>query len=127
MPTSVARMLEEARARVEELDRERFAAELAAGDALLVDLRDETELRRDGTIPGAHHVSRGLLEFFADPACEWRKEFFDPERRTIVFCAHGFRSLLAGATLLDLGFRNVAHLAGGYDEWKAAGGATVEV
>lgn len=111
----------DARARIEGLSNEQLEQERGTGDALLVDVRDVRERWREGSIPGARSVPRGMLEFWADPAADYYKDFMDPQRRTIVFCAAGQRSALAADTLERLGYKDVAHLAGGFDAWKADG------
>jgi rhodanese-related sulfurtransferase len=106
---------------VENLSPATVGAELEAGNALLVDLREPDELRQHGTIPGAVHAPRGMLEFYADPTGPYHRPEFDPTRRTILFCASGGRSALAAETLQGLGYTRVAHLDGGLRGWQAAG------
>jgi rhodanese-related sulfurtransferase len=111
----------EARTRIEGLTNEQVEHERSSGEPLLLDIRDVRERWREGSIPGATSVPRGMLEFWADPDAEYYKDFMDPQRRTIVFCAAGQRSALATDTLLRLGYANAAHLEAGFDAWKAAG------
>lgn len=126
--TTVRNMVEAAKSRIENLTKEQVEAECLEGQALLIDIRDVRELWRDGTIPGARHVPRGMLEFWADPESEYYKKFMVRSARLIVFCAGGQRSALAADALMGLGYSNVAHLEIGFDEWKRLGGdaATVE-
>ena len=119
--------VEEAKARVQNLSREEFEAEVASGRALVVDVRDVRERWREGTVPGARSVPRGMLEFWADPESPYYKPYFDPGRRTVLYCAGGMRSALAADALRELGFTDVAHLEMGFDGWKAAGGAVEPV
>jgi rhodanese-related sulfurtransferase len=126
-PMSVKDMVADARTRIQGLSKEEMQRELAAGDALIIDIRDVRERWREGTIPGAKNVSRGMLEFWADPQSEYYKPFMNPERRTILYCAGGQRSSLAADVLQKMGYKNVAHLEMGYDAWKAEGGAWEEV
>jgi rhodanese-related sulfurtransferase len=97
-----------------------------AGDVTFVDLRDPRELEREGMIPGAFHATRGMLEFWVDPASPYHKPIFAEDRRFVLYCASGWRSALAAKTLLDMGMTNVAHLEGGFSAWKLAGGPVVE-
>jgi rhodanese-related sulfurtransferase len=90
-------------------------------ELLLLDLREVQELVDKGTIPGAQHVPRGMLEFWADPASPYGRDFFGENKRTIVFCAGGGRSVYAVKALEDMGYTNVAHLATGFGGWLAAG------
>ena len=112
-------MIAAARARIENLSAEQVAASLAG--ALVVDLREAEELGKEGAIPGAVHVPRGLLEFAADPTSPAHRAGFDPNGRVILYCASGGRSALAAATLKDLGYERVAHLDGGFKAWKDQG------
>lgn len=123
----ILRRVEEAKQRVQNLSKEEFEAELARGEALIVDVRDVRERWREGTIPGARSAPRGMLEFWADPESPYYKPFFDPSRRTILYCAGGMRSALAADALREIGFRDVAHLEIGFDGWKQAGGAVEPV
>lgn len=104
---------------VEELEREIAAG----GDLLLVDIREIQEVVDRGTIPGAKHVPRGMLEFWADPASTYARDYFGEHRRTVLFCAGGLRSVYATKALRDMGFTDVASLDGGFGAWTAAGGA----
>ncbi len=113
-------MLAEANAVIESVSVQDLAYHLEDGEALLVDVRDGTERQRDGGIPGSVHVSRGLLEFQADPDSPLYNQELRPERRTILYCGTGGRSALAAKTLHDMGYTDVASLAGGYAAWRLA-------
>lgn len=90
----------------------------------LVDIRDIRELA-EGTVVGAFHAPRGMLEFWVDPASPYHKPLFaDASKEFILFCGAGWRSALATKTLQDMGMRNVAHIDGGYAEWVKQGGPT---
>ena len=95
--------------------------EMANQDLLLLDIREIQELIDLGSIPGATHCPRGMLEFWASPASPYYRDYFQEARRTIVYCAAGGRSLLATMTLKDMGFSNVAHLEPGFTGWQQAG------
>ena len=71
-------------------------------------------------------VPRGILEFQADPASPAHNPALAPDARVIMVCRSGTRAVLAGATLLDLGFTDVVALAGGMTAWKKAGLPTTE-
>ena len=95
-----------------------------AGDSnvMLVDIRDPRELERDGKVPGAKSVTRGMLEFWIDPASPYHKPFFAEDKKFVFFCAGGLRSALAAKAAQDMGLKPVAHVIGGYGAWKEAGG-----
>jgi rhodanese-related sulfurtransferase len=94
----------------------------AAGGATFVDIRDIRELERDGRVPGASHCPRGMLEFWVDPKSKYFKPMFGDDRKFVFFCAGGARSALATQTVQRMGLKPVAHIAGGFGAWKAAGG-----
>lgn len=99
------------------------------GDARIqvVDIRDVRELA-DGTVVGAFHAPRGMLEFWVDPASPYYKPIFGDEgKEYILFCGAGWRSALTAKALQDMGMTNVAHIDGGYAEWVKQGGPTESV
>jgi rhodanese-related sulfurtransferase len=89
----------------------------------MVDIRDPRELEREGRIPGAFHATRGMLEFWIDPASPYHKPIFAEKKRFIFFCAMGWRSSLAAQTAQEMGIENAADLIGGFNAWREAGGA----
>lgn len=121
MSTTVQSLVHDARSRTRALSPAQVEAHLLGGDAVLIDLREPEELDDHGLIAGAFHVPRGLLEFWADPDSPTHRPMLDPERTTILYCSAGGRSALAAAALLDLGYRDVAHLDGGLEAWRQAG------
>ncbi|GJM14521.1 MAG: rhodanese [Pseudohongiella sp.] len=107
---------------IENLDVEALKADLESDqEVLLIDIREVQETVLLGGIPGAIHVPRGMLEFWADPASPYARDYFGEDKRTVVFCAGGGRSVYAVKALEEMGFSNVAHLAGGFTAWKEAG------
>jgi rhodanese-related sulfurtransferase len=120
MAKTAADLVAEAKQRIQNLTVDQTAEELERGDVLLVDLREPDERQVHGTIPGAVHAPRGMLEFWADPTCSYHRAEFDPNRRVILYCGGGGRSALAADTLQHMGYANVAHLDGGFSAWKAA-------
>lgn len=118
--TSVKRMLEAANAAVPRISMDEARALIAEG-ALLLDVRDAPEIEKSGKISGATHVSRGMLEFRADPESPYHDKKFDPAKPVILYCASGGRSALSGKTLKDLGYRTVYNL-GAFKDWAENGG-----
>lgn len=117
-------LVDEAMAQVKTYSVEEARAKLGDPKVQLVDIRDVRELSA-GTVVGAHHAPRGMLEFWVDPASPYHKPLFaDEGKEFILFCAAGWRSALAAKTLQDMGMRNVAHIAGGYAEWVKQGAPT---
>jgi rhodanese-related sulfurtransferase len=75
-----------------------------------------------GKVAGAVHVSRGMLEFRADPESPYHDKNFAKDKSVVVYCASGGRSALAGKMLKDLGYEKVYNL-GGFKDWAESGGA----
>ncbi len=86
---------------------------------ILVDLRDIREVKREGKIPGALHVPRGMLEFWIDPDSPYYRSEFDSANAVILYCNKGWRSALAAQSLQQMGVSAVSHLAGGLERWQA--------
>ena len=115
-------LVDEATAQITTYTVAQVQTRLAAGDARLqlVDIRDPRELEREGTAPGCVHAPRGMLEFWVDPASPYFKPVFgDDSKEFVLFCGAGWRSALATKALVDMGMTNVAHIDGGFAEWKA--------
>ena len=91
-------------------------------DTLFVDVRDPREIEREGTIPGAFHCPRGMLEFWVDPDSPYHKPVLASGKRLVFYCQSGWRSALSAKTVQDMGLTNVAHIAGGFTAWKNEGG-----
>ena len=110
------------KADIENLSVEQLKQEMASNpDLLLLDIREVQELVDLGTIPGAIHCARGMMEFWASPSSPYYREYFQEHRRTVLFCAGGGRSVLATLALRDMGFTNVAHLEAGFSGWQKSG------
>jgi|TARA_B110000263_G_scaffold172629_1_gene150548 rhodanese-related sulfurtransferase len=93
--------------------------EMAANpDLLLLDIREIQELVELGTIPGAIHCARGMMEFWASPTSPYFRDYFQEDRRTVLFCAGGGRSVYAAIVLKEMGFTDVAHLEAGFGGWQ---------
>lgn len=122
MTTSLSHMLEAANAAVPRITFAQAKTMMAAADTLTIDVRDAPELAQTGRIPGAIAISRGMLEFRADPASPYYDPSFNKDKTIILYCASGGRSALAGKTLRDLGYAAVFNL-GGIKDWVSNGGA----
>ena len=121
MAVTVKQLMEAANAAVPKVSVDEAKALMAQG-ALVVDVRDGTEVAASGKVAGAVHVQRGLLEFKADSEMPTHDPAFRKDRTVIVYCASGGRSALAGKTLKDMGYSDVRNL-GGFKGWADAGGA----
>ena len=117
-------LVDQAMSEVKTYSVEDVKARLGDGRVQIIDIRDVRELA-DGTVLGAYHAPRGMLEFWVDPQSPYHKTMFaDESREFILFCGLGWRSALAAKTLQDMGMTNVAHMDGGYTEWVKAGAPT---
>ena len=94
---------------------------------ILIDIRDVRELWKSGTIEGAKHIPRGMLEFWLDPESPYYKSELKPELTKILFCASNWRSALAAKSLMGMGFDNVMHVEGGYQSLIDSGFVKKEV
>ena len=125
MTLTVKQLMEAANAAVPKIDPVSARAKMASEDVLVLDVRDAPELEKTGRIVGSHHVSRGMLEFRADPDSPYHDKNFRKDRPIIVYCASGGRSALAGKVLKDMGYANVFNL-GAFKDWAASGGPVEE-
>ncbi len=117
---SVHDMVAEARSEIEELSVAELQAEMAAGDTMVVDIRDFRERIEKGVIPGSVSAPRGMLEFWFDPESPYHQDRYQPENRYVFHCASGWRSALAAKVIGELGYTNVAHLQDGFTSWVEA-------
>ncbi|MBO6782963.1 MAG: rhodanese-like domain-containing protein [Alphaproteobacteria bacterium] len=116
-------MLTEANAAIETVSVQDAIAAHGEPGYVFIDIREGDE-RATGTIAGSVHVPRGFLEFRADPDSPMHEAAFSSGDRLVLFCASGGRSALAAKTLVDMGFEDVCHVAGGMAAWSEAGGPT---
>jgi rhodanese-related sulfurtransferase len=114
-------ILAAARSRLDRL-RPVAAREAQLTGAVLVDIRPIAQRAADGQIPDALVVERNVLEWRLDPRSDARLPLADRyDLPVIVFCAEGYTSSLAAASLQDLGLHKATDLAGGFAAWQAAG------
>ena len=118
---SVKSMVMAAKSEIEEIPAKDAIALVGRPDVVLVDIRDPRELSRDGKVPGAFHCTRGMLEFWIDPASPYHKPVFAEDKKFVFFCAGGWRSALSAKTAQDMGLEPVMHITGGFSAWKKAG------
>ena len=122
MATSLKEMMDAANAAVPRITPAQARDMIAQGNALIVDVRDALEVEKSGKIAGAVNVSRGLLEFFADPDSPSHNKSFAKDKNVIVYCGSGGRAALSGKVLKDMGYERVYNL-GGFKDWAESGGA----
>ena len=119
---SSQKLVEEAKKSIETISADK-AKELAEKKEItFIDVRDIRELWKEGTIKDSIHIPRGMLEFWLDPSSSYFKaNKIKDIKKMVLFCALGLRSALAAKSLTDMGFKNVAHIDGGFDALKKAG------
>ncbi len=121
MPTTLKQMMQAANAAVPRITPAQAREMIAQGNALVVDVRETQEVETSGKAAGAVHVSRGLLEFRADPDSPSHDKRFARDKNVILYCGSGGRAALAGKLLNDMGYARVYNL-GGFKDWADAGG-----
>ena len=115
-------LVEEALKSIETLSSSETKSLYEKKEISLIDVRDVRELWKEGTIENSKHIPRGMLEFWLDPESSYYKENkIKDMKKMVLFCALGWRSALATKSLLDMGFKNVAHVEGGFDALKKSG------
>ena len=92
------------------------------GEITLIDVRDIRELWKEGTIKNAIHIPRGMLEFWLDPNSSYfQQNKIGNIKKMVLYCALGFRSALATKTLINMGFKNICHVDGGFGSMQISG------
>ena len=120
-------LVDEANQVIETLEPSKVKLMADKSECPLIDVRDIRELWKEGTVKNSKHIPRGMLEFWLDPQSSYYKENrFDQNKKMILFCALGMRSALSTKSLVDMGFKNVAHDKGGFDALKQSGFEIVE-
>lgn len=122
MTTSLKQMMEAANAAVPKITPAQARDMIAKGNTLVVDVRDAPEVETSGKVAGSIHVSRGMLEFRADPDSPYHDKNFAKDKTVILYCASGGRAALGGKALKDMGYANVYNM-GGFKDWAESGGA----
>ena len=120
MAKNVKDLLAEANSTVPKLSPDEAAEKMRSGEVLIVDVRDPTEVQQTGRIKGAVNVSRGMLEFRADPDSQYHDPAFQKDKTILLHCASGGRSALAGKTLQNMGYTAVFNI-GGFKDLAEAG------
>jgi len=112
-------LVDEANQLIKTLDVIEVSSLIKNNECILIDIRDIRELWKEGTVKNSKHIPRGMLEFWLDPQSSYFKEHkIDQKKKIILYCALGMRSALATKSLVEMGFKNVAHVKGGFDALK---------
>jgi rhodanese-related sulfurtransferase len=119
---SSQKLVEEAEKNIETLEANKVKELIDKEEITLIDVRDIRELWKEGTVENSKHIPRGMLEFWLDPESSYYKSNkIKNIKKMVLFCALGWRSALATKSLVDMGFKNVAHVNGGFDALKKSG------
>jgi len=115
-------LVEEAIKKIQTLNPNEVKELLEKKEITLIDVRDIRELWKEGTIENSKHIPRGMLEFWLDPeSTYYQANKIENVKKMVLFCALGWRSALATKSLVEMGFKNVAHVNGGFDALKKSG------
>ncbi len=115
-------LVDEAQKNIETLSSDEVKNLYDNDEITLIDVRDIRELWKEGTILNSKHIPRGMLEFWLDPESSYFKSNkIKNIKKMVLFCALGLRSALATKSLVEMGFKNVAHVRGGFDALKNSG------
>jgi len=109
-------LLSAAKAQITEVDTAAAADKIAAGNVVVLDVREPDEFEQ-GALPEVVHIPRGHLE------AQVETRIIDKSTPVVVYCAGGVRSAFAAKTLQELGYSNVVSMAGGFGKWKDEGRA----
>ena len=124
---SSQKLVEEAEKNIETLEANKVKELIDKEEITLIDVRDIRELWKEGTVENSKHIPRGMLEFWLDPESSYYKaNKIKDIKKMVLFCALGWRSALATKSLVDMGFKNVAHVDGGFDALKKSGIKIIE-
>jgi rhodanese-related sulfurtransferase len=113
-PNRFQKLVAQAKQHVAEISPADARKQAGAGDAILIDVREESDWQ-EGHALGATHLSRGIIEL------EIEEQIPDVTKPIICYCGGGSRSALVAESLQKMGYENVRSLAGGLRAWKEAG------
>ncbi len=117
--TSSSELVNKALKEIKTITTEEAHSKMIEEKSNIIDIRDIRELQKEGSIDGAVHIPRGMLEFWLDPESAYFKEGkLDMNKEIVLFCAGGLRSALAAKTLQEMGFEKVSHIDGGFAALK---------
>src|SRR5260370_8617911 len=115
MPQTIHRgiktLIDEANAQIETVSALEAIEAAQNDDVVIVDIRDPREIERDGRIPGAFSCTRGMLEFWIDPASPYANPIFQQDKKFIFHCAGGIRSPLPAQTAHAMRLKPITHIS----------------
>ena len=112
---TIQNLVSEAMSEIKTIDAEQAYQMLKNKNCNLIDIRESNELENTGTVEGASHIPRGMLEVYLDPNSPiFQKGQIDQNKEFVLFCAGGVRSALAAKSLKEMGYQKISHIDGGF-------------
>ena len=112
---TIQNMVSEAMSEIKTIDAGEAYQMVQNKNCNLIDIRESNELENTGSVEGASHIPRGMLEVYLDPNSPiFENGKIDQNKEFVLFCAGGVRSALAVKSLKDMGYQKVSHIDGGF-------------
>ena len=112
---TIQNLVSEVMGEIKTIDAEEAFQMVQDKNCNLIDIRESNELENTGSVEGASHIPRGMLEVYLDPNSPvFQNGQIDQNKEFILFCAGGARSALAVKSLKDMGYQKVSHIDGGF-------------
>ena len=112
---TIQNLVSEAMSEIKTIDVDEAYQMVQDKNCNLIDIRESNELENTGSVEGASHIPRGMLEVYLDPNSPvFQNGQIDQNKEFVLFCAGGVRSALAVKSLKDMGYQKVSHIDGGF-------------
>ena len=112
---TIQNLVSEAMSKIKTIDADEAYQMVQNKNCNLIDIRESNELENTGSVEGASHIPRGMLEVYLDPNSQiFQNGQIDQNKEFVLFCAGGVRSALAAKSLKDMGYQKVSHIDGGF-------------
>ena len=112
---SIQTLFSEAMQEIKTINADEALKMVEENNCNLIDIREDRELEKTGTVKNSVHISRGMMEIFLDPnSAFFQQGKLDQNKEIILFCAGGVRSALAVKALHNMGYEKVSHIEGGF-------------
>ena len=112
---TIQNLVSEAMSKIKTIDADEAYQMVQNKNCNLIDIRESNELENTGSVEGASHIPRGMLEVYLDPNSPvFQNGQIDQNKEFVLFCAGGVRSALAVKSLKDMGYQKVSHIEGGF-------------
>ena len=120
-PQTLDSLLYDANKQIETLDFKSACKLINESRTIIIDVREESEVHYSGLIKHAIHIPRGVIEFKLKLDSMDNPVDIDDQTNILIYCAAGYRSVLAAKALKDMGFKNVFNMPG-FADWVTNGG-----